>query len=213
MTATIRRASDSDAEFIAWAILAAQRGHRPRGWFDIALDRPEPECLAFTRELALAPSRSIWHVSRYWIAEVNGEAAAALCALRTGDIAATARPAILEAMQAAGIEAAEQAAIWQRSGYLRSCWIPGDADNWMIEHVATRPSHRGRGLVQNLLAHALDEGKRMGFTRASIPFLTGNAAAERSYARAGFGLAEEKRDAGFEAATGAPGFRRFERAI
>ena len=58
MTATIRRASDSDAEFIAWTILAAQRGHRPRGWFDIALDRPEPECLAFTRELARAPSRS-----------------------------------------------------------------------------------------------------------------------------------------------------------
>jgi hypothetical protein len=24
----------------------SQRGHLPRGWFDIALDRPEAECLA-----------------------------------------------------------------------------------------------------------------------------------------------------------------------
>src|ERR1700754_117259 len=109
MTATIRRASDSDAEFIAWTILTSQRGHRPRGWFDIALDRPEPECVAFTREIVVSPIRSIWHVSRYWIAERDGEAAAALCALRTGDIPATARPAILEAMRAVGIDAAGQA--------------------------------------------------------------------------------------------------------
>jgi translation initiation factor 4G len=41
MTPTIRRASAEDADFIAWTILAAQRGHRPRGWFDIALNWPE----------------------------------------------------------------------------------------------------------------------------------------------------------------------------
>jgi len=35
--------------------------------------------------------------------------------------------------------------------------------------------------------------------------------AERSYAKAGFAFAEEKRDPAFE--TGAAGFRRFERAI
>jgi len=116
-------------------------------------------------------------------------------------------------MHTVGLDAGEQAAAWQRSGYLRLCWIPGNDDNWMIEHVATRPSHRGRGLVQGLLAHALKEGAELGFTRAAIPFLIGNAAAERSYARAGFALAEEKRDASFEARTGAAGFRRFERGI
>jgi ribosomal protein S18 acetylase RimI-like enzyme len=88
----------------------------------------------------------------------------------------------------------------------------GDGD-WLLEHVAALPSHRGRGLVQALIDRALVAGKAAGFKRASISFLIGNEAAERCYAKAGFGFAEEKRDPAFEALTGAAGFRRFERAI
>ena len=55
--------------------------------------------------------------------------------------------------------------------------------------------------------------KEAGFSRASISFLIGNEAAERSYAKAGFAFAEEKRDPAFEALTGSPGFRRFARTI
>jgi ribosomal protein S18 acetylase RimI-like enzyme len=88
----------------------------------------------------------------------------------------------------------------------------GDGD-WLIEHVATDPSYRGRGLVQALIDHALAKGRTAGFKRASISFLIGNEAAERCYAKAGFAFAEEKRDPAFEALTGAPGFRRFERGI
>lgn len=83
----------------------------------------------------------------------------------------------------------------------------------MIEHVVTRPAYRGRGLVQTLLDHALKIGRAEGFKRASIGFYIGNDVAERSYAKAGFSFAEEKRDPEFETLTGAPGFRRFERAL
>jgi ribosomal protein S18 acetylase RimI-like enzyme len=213
VTPVIRRANLEDADFIAWTILAAQRGHRPRGWFDIALDRPGPECLALVRAIALAPSRSWWHTSHFLIAEVDGTAAAALCALRAGGATADARSAIAEAANAAGLDAAELSAISQRGAYVRSCWIMGDDDNWLIEHVAARPSQRGRGLVQALLEHALAAGKHAGYSRASIVFYIGNEAAERCYARAGFAFAEEKRDPEFEARTGAPGFRRFERDL
>jgi RimJ/RimL family protein N-acetyltransferase len=75
------------------------------------------------------------------------------------------------------------------------------------------PAYRGRGLVQALIERALSAGKALGFKRASISFLIGNEAAERCYAKAGFAFAEEKRDAAFEALTGAAGFRRFARAI
>jgi hypothetical protein len=83
----------------------------------------------------------------------------------------------------------------------------------MVEHVASLPAYRGRGLVQSLIGRMLLSGKAAGFARATITFLIGNAPAERCYARAGFAFAEEKRDPAFEAITGAPGFRRFERAI
>src|SRR5258706_961097 len=81
MGPTIRRALPQDADFVAWIILAAQRGHLPRGWFDIALNRPEAECLAFVARIALARTVSWWHTSQFLIAEVEGSPAAALCAL------------------------------------------------------------------------------------------------------------------------------------
>jgi ribosomal protein S18 acetylase RimI-like enzyme len=91
--------------------------------------------------------------------------------------------------------------------------MPGDDANWFIEHVATAPRYRGRGLALALLAHALAEGAAAGHQRATITFYIGNDAAERCYAKAGFVAAEERRHPEFEALTGAPGFRRFERAI
>jgi ribosomal protein S18 acetylase RimI-like enzyme len=213
VTPTIRRAAFEDAGFIARTVLAAQRGHRPRGWFDIALDWPEPQCLAFVERLAISGQPSWWHVSHFLIAEVEGAPAAALCAMPAAGTVEAARSAIKEAARAAGLDASELAAIFRRGAYTANCWVQGGDGDWLVEHVATLPAQRGHGLVQALIAHALRSGKVAGFARASITFLIGNDAAERCYAKAGFALAEEKRDPAFEAITGAPGFRRFERAI
>jgi translation initiation factor 4G len=213
VTPTIRRAAPDDADFIAWTILAAQRGHRPRGWFDIALDWPEQLSRAFVRRIALAHQRSWWHISHFLIAEADGRPAAALCALPVSGSGKDAQAAITEVANAAELDATELEAMWQRGAYARTCWTTGDEDNWLIEHIAAEPSHRGRGRVQALLDDALAAGKAAGYRRACIVFYIGNDAAERCYAKAGFTFAEEKRHPQFEALTGAPGFRRFERAI
>jgi ribosomal protein S18 acetylase RimI-like enzyme len=210
---TIRPARFEDAGFIARNILSAQRGPLPRGWFDFTLDWPEPRCLAFVERLAAARRPSWWHVSQFVIAEDEGVPAAALCALPAAGTRAAARAAIEEVADKTGLNASELAAIFQRGAYAANCWVQGGDGDWLVEHVASLPAHRGRGLVQALIDHALEVGKAAGFRRASISFLIGNEAAERCYAKAGFAFAEEKRDPAFEALTGAPGFRRFERAI
>ena len=213
MTPTIRRAGPDDAGFIARTILAAQRGHRPRGWFDIALGWPEPECLAFVTRIATAQRQSWWHVSHFIIAEVDGKPAAALCAMPAAGTRVAARSAIEEAADKTGLNASELAAIFRRGAYTADCWVQGGDGDWLLEHVASLPAHRGRGLVQALIGHALAAGQAAGFRRASISFLIGNEAAERCYAKAGFSFAEERRETAFEALIGAPGFRRFERVI
>jgi GNAT superfamily N-acetyltransferase len=210
---TIRPACSEDAGFIARNILASQRGPLPRGWFDIALGWPEPQCLAFMERLATAHRRSWWHVSQFIIAEVDGEPAAALCALPAAGTGAAARAAIAEVADKTWLDKSELAAIFRRGAYTANCWVQGGEGDWLIEHVATLPVYRGRGLVQALIERALSAGKVLGFKRASISFLIGNEAAERCYAKAGFAFAEEKRDPAFEALIGAPGFRRFARAI
>jgi ribosomal protein S18 acetylase RimI-like enzyme len=210
---TIRPARAEVAGFIARNILAAQRGPFPRGWFDIALNRPEHECIAFIERIATAQRQSWWHVSQFIIAELEGEPAAALCALPAAGTRAAARSAIEEVAPERGLDASELSAIWRRGAYAANCWVQGGDGDWLLEHVAALPSYRGRGLVQALIDRALAAGKAAGFKRASISFLIGNEAAERCYAKAGFGFAEEKRDPAFKALTGAAGFRRFERAI
>jgi GNAT superfamily N-acetyltransferase len=210
VTTEIRPARPEDAGFIAANILLSQRGHRTRGWFDIALARPEAEVLDFIERLAVARQRSWWHASHFIIAEVDGRPTAALCALPAAGADHAASMAIKEVASATGLSARE---IFQRGAYLDDCWVEAGDGDWLIEHVASLPAMRGRGLVQGLIAHALAAGKAAGHATASIPFLIGNDAAERCYAKAGFSFAEEKRDAGFEALTGAPGFRRFARAI
>jgi GNAT superfamily N-acetyltransferase len=213
VTPAIRPAQTEDADFIAHTILLAQRGPVPRGWFDIALGWPEPECLDFIRRIAAARQRSWWHASQFIIAELDGVPAAALCAMPSRGSNADARHAIQEVAQDIGMSAAELAAMFRRGSYSNDCWIQGGDAAWLIEHVASQPAYRGRGLMQALIAQALAAGKSAGYTRASISFLIGNEAAERCYAKAGFSFAEEKRDAAFEALVGAPGFRRFERKI
>jgi GNAT superfamily N-acetyltransferase len=209
----IRPARPEDADFIAWTILSAQRGHLSRGWFDIALNWPEPQCAEFVRRITVTRIRSWWHTSQFMIAEVEGMPAAALCALPAGRTLAAARSAIEETAAALSLSAPELSEIWRRGNYSGKCWVQGGDDDWLIEHVASRPSFRGRGLMSALIERALAAGKAAGYARASITFYIGNDAAERCYAKAGFRFAEEKRHPEFEALTGAPGFRRFERAI
>ncbi len=213
MLPLIRPGRPDDADFVARTVLLAQRGPQPRGWFDIALDRSEPQVLDFLSKLAVAKPRSWYHVSQFWIAEAEGEPAAALCAMPSRETRATMRAAIEEVARNEGMSAADLSAMFSRGMYARDCWIQGGEQDWLIEHVASAPAHRGRGLMQALLAHGLAEGRAAGFSRASITFVIGNDAAERCYAKAGFVFAEEKRDVGFEALTGTPGFRRFARAI
>ena len=196
---TIRPARLEDAGFIARNILAAQRGDLPRGWFDIVLDRAESECLAIVERIATARRQSWWHTSQFIIAEVDGKPAAALCAMPAAGTRSAARSAIQEVADDIGLNASELAAIYRRGAYAAGCWVQGGDGDWLVEHVATLPAYRGRGLVQALIEHACAAGKAAGFKRASITFLIGNEAAERCYVKAGFGFAEEKRDPAFEA--------------
>jgi hypothetical protein len=96
MAIRTRLARESDAPFLAWVILTAARSHREKGWFDIVLRRPERDCLEYLGRLTLTSTRSWWHSSRFRVAEVDGQAAGALCAFRAGDGYPLSQPAMVE---------------------------------------------------------------------------------------------------------------------
>ena len=156
--------------------------------------------MAFIERIATAQAHSWWHVSQFLIAEIDGKPAAALCAMPAAGTGAAARSAIEEVGRRDRARRVRTGGDFSTGRLYQA--IAGSRAvraDWLIEHVATLPAYRGRGLVQALIDHALAAGRAAGFTRASISFLIGNEAAERCYAKAGFAFAEEKRDPAFEA--------------
>jgi len=209
----IRSAVLEDARFLAWAILTASRGHLPRGWFDIALNQPESACLEFLKYLTTTTARSWWHYSRFLIAEAEARPVSTLCACRAAEAYTVSTAAIIETMETIQMAPAEQALIWERGSYLFNCTTRPDDDCWIIENIATLPDCRCRGYTAALLAQAVEKGRAQGLREAQITFIIGNESGERAYAAAGFRFAQERRHPAFEAAAGAPGLRRFVRAL
>lgn len=204
----IRAAHPADAAFLAWAILCATRGHLPRGWFDIVLDRPEAACLGFLKTLTQVPTPSWWHWSRFLVAEVDGSPAAALARFRAGEAYPLSEAALAEAVAALGWGGGETLErMGERGGYLFTCTIDAGPEAWTIENVATVADRRGRGLATALVGAALQEGACAGHTVAHLSVLIGNDVAERVYRRRGFRVMHERRHPTFEAVTGSPGLR------
>jgi ribosomal protein S18 acetylase RimI-like enzyme len=208
----VRPATRGDADFLAWTIFVASRGHLARGWFDIMLDRPETFCLDFCRRLVLADAMSWWHWSLFHVAQMDGAVAAALCVFGDDSVYEASSAAMVEASRGIGLSKEEHRKLWPRGSFIMST-VTGEDDAWTVENVATLPRYRGQGAVQALIARGLDVGRMAGFKRAQISFLIGNEPAERAYAKAGFTLAEEKRAPEFEVAMGTPGVKRFARDI
>ncbi|HSK05584.1 MAG TPA: ribosomal protein S18-alanine N-acetyltransferase [Kofleriaceae bacterium] len=59
-------------------------------------------------------------------------------------------------------------------------------DELHVHAIATHPDHRRAGTGGRLLAHALDEGRARGCTRATLEVRRGNVPAIALYQRAGF---------------------------
>lgn len=212
MATSFRPATPHDAEFIGWAQVMAARGHLPRGWFDIVLERDEAFCIAFAAKLAVAKAKSWWHYSFVTIAEVDGRAASAACAFPDSAPYMVSNEAMREAANKMGLSIAEQALLWPRGSFIMSA-TTGEDDCWTIENVATRPEFRGQGVAAALIEHMLETMARRGPMRAQISFLIGNEPAERCYRACGFQFAEDKTAKEFEAAMGVPGLRRLAREL
>jgi ribosomal-protein-alanine N-acetyltransferase len=75
------------------------------------------------------------------------------------------------------------------------CRVAGFCAFWLvfdeihINNVAVRPEYRGRGIGTAILQHVLNEGRRLGATRATLEVRASNENARRLYERMGFYVA------------------------
>lgn len=201
-------ATRDHTSLIAWVLLAAARSHMPRGIWDFLVNDDEPAVLRYLEAMASTPEPHFAHYSGFLVAEVDGTPSAALSGYFEDECGPGTLTSVLpEISKSFGIDHEAMLAQFAAGGgasmlALMPAHEPGA---WIVEHVATRPEFRRRGLVDALLAGIIDKGRARGATVADIGVFMGNTAAQRAYEKAGFRVVEEIRNAEFEAAYGSAG--------
>lgn len=202
--------------FVAWVVLTASRSHLERSLYDFTIGDDEAEVLRYLEVLADTDivHWAHYHYSLFLVAEVDGVPVSGLCGFSDSEYP-------VESLIAGGAEAnwkfgrspEEVAAGWQKAGSIANLTQTHEPGTWVVEHVATKPDFRRRGLLERLMQEMLERGRQHGATVADIGVLIGNDPAQRAYEKCGFAVIEEKRDAAFEAAYGCPGARLLRRTI
>ena len=154
------------------------------------------------------------HYSLFRVAEVDGVPAAGMCGFFENELGpASIMAGAAEVNQKIGRSTEDIAAGWERSKAILGIVMDHEPGAWVVEHVATKPEFRRRGLVERLVHEMLERGRERGATTADIGVLIGNNPAQRAYEKCGFAVVEEKRDEAFEAAYRSPGARLLRRAL
>jgi translation initiation factor 4G len=210
----VRDASPEDAEFLAWVMLTAARSHLPRGVWDHLLAWDEQAVLDFLSALSQRDPVHLFHWSRFIIAEVDGQPAAALSGFdpEVEGFDVYTPIAVSLYLERGGTEP-ELEEFMVRGADLSSAMAPADPGAWVVESVATAPAFRRRGLVDRLLDDIVARGRDAGHRTAQISVFIGNEPARNAYVKRGFRPAGETRTAEWERAIGCPGIERLVMAI
>jgi GNAT superfamily N-acetyltransferase len=214
MAVRIRRANPGDAEFLARVMFSASRSHLARGLWDLIIGADEAGCLDYLRRLAVAEPRSLYHYESFFIAEIAGERAAALCGFENRNAWEVVGDAMSNVQRDLGWTQADESASYQRVAPIWEACRPPDIEvDFTIESVATLPEYRRRGCISALIEEVLQYASQHGCRLAQITTYIGNDAALAAYERSGFKVLDEKRCAEVEQILGVPGFVRLTRAL
>ncbi len=209
MSVVVREAREEDAEFLAWVMLAASQSHVPRGIWEYLFDWPADKALEFCAQIAVSEEPHWNQYESFYVAEVDGEPAAGLCGAdpTTHGLAAF-QPVLMRVAAALGIDTDDPRAIEGRTTAIMSI-TPDYVDGaWIVENVACRPEFRRRGLIDQLLRHALAAGRERGLRVGQLSVFIDNIPASAAYQRVGFEFDEELRSDVIERALGFPGIIR-----
>ena len=199
MNLSIRPASETDLDFVAWVQYTAAKSHLDRSIWELMYGRPEPWIMELLRRTAVSPELHWCHLSKFWICEADGVRAGALAgydpATEGNDVLTT---AMLAAVAAMGDADLDLDAVLRRASIAEGCTPKRHPGAWGVENVAVVEGMRGRGILDRLMAHVLGLGRERGFSRAQIMCLRDNVRALRAYEREGFELCADYRSDEFE---------------
>lgn len=209
-TMSLRPALPTDSPAIAYLAYLANRSHLTLAPYDLFLPGAFEQRLGVIEQLVRARTVTWFHWSHFVVAEEQQQVAAVLAGY---DSRAVGLHCLGEALYEIGWGERQIAELNERVEPFEGC-TPSEGEHaWSIDHVATLPTYRDRGLASALLNHMVEKARGLGFSTAQLNLYIGNFAAQRIYEKAGFQLVEKCTDPGFEAALGCPGIARMVLAL
>jgi len=203
----IRLAQPADIPFLAWVLYTAAQSHLAHCPWSIIFNETEARTRTLLEHITQNPSLPWSDVSNFWIADADGKPAAAMCGFAPTTETPT-DPVITELSIAKQVfhYSNEQLADIQKRIIIATFGFPDDIPNtWAIENVAVLPEYQGKGLIDLLFKHVLEEGRQKGFKQVQILSLIGNEQGQRSFERNGFAVITQKVHPEFENLFGTPG--------
>jgi len=208
MAITVRQAQSTDAPFLAWVMRESERAHREFGMWDYQYGDDALKIL----ELWTEEPFLIFHYSKFLIAEVDGESAAAICGYIPREIHFHEWDAIERAiLRKAGwtAEKVDKYSWAQLEGAIHE--MP--KNHYVLEWAATKPGFRNQGIMHRLLEKHMEIARDRGCKYVTLSVLTDNTRAQHLYEQMGFKIVAEKRTPEFEAALGSAGLYRMEKEL
>ena len=204
MNITVRKAQESDALFIAEALLESSRSGKKVGIFDFIFNTSDKTTLLeFLQKFTLTTTKSYCHFSNFMIAVVDGINVGTICGyeprIATHDIFA-------RALEEVGIDESYHERI---AGYLL-CEPEIDNQTWVCDFMVIKPEFKSFEILKELVRKSMLTARLKGYRKVQTMVEIGSVETEIIYKKLGFGVIDEKRSDYYEEQFGRAGILRLQ---
>lgn len=204
MNITVRKASETDADIVAHALLEGSRAGKKFGLFDLVFNTSdEAILLAYLKRLALATTKSYCHFSNFFIAISRGECVGALCGYEP-------RIATHEIFSKALEEIGFDESYHERIAAYLLC--EGDVDNktWVLDFILIKNPLKSYEILKELVVKSMLAARLKGYRKVQTSVEIGSIETEMIYKKLGFTVIDEKRSEYYKEQFGRAGIMRLQ---
>lgn len=204
MSITIRKATETDATFIAEALYECSRAGKKIGIFDYIFTTSDKiELLQKLEKFTLTTTKSYCHFSNFMIALSSGSVAGTICGyeprIATHDIFA-------KALEEMGIDESYHERI---AGYLL-CEPEIDNKTWVCDFMMVKPEFKSFEILKEMVAKSMLTARLKGYRKVQTMVEIGSVETEIIYKKLGFSVIDEKRSEYYEEQFGRAGLMRLQ---
>lgn len=204
MVITVRKASESDVEIVAEALLESSRAGKRIGFFDLIFNTTDTVQLTeHLKHLVLTKTKSYCHISNFWVAVVNGQSVATICGyeprIATSDVFST-------ALEELGFDETYHERI---AAYLL-CAPEIDNKTWVCDFWMGRTGFNTIDVFKELVGKSMLTARLKGYRKVQSMVEIGSIETEMMYKKLGFHLMDEKRSEYYDEQFGRAGIMRLQ---